>query len=313
MKLSIIVPVYNLENYIATTLESLLSIHFSSDYEIIVINDGSRDESESVIRTYQLKYSQIILYSLENQGVSNARNVGISKATGEYITFVDGDDTVEPGFFEKAVSELDKGGYDFVQGNFIIIDGDKQLHAQYTETDKEICDKKTMMELFFSPDKKIHNTVWGKIFRAEVVRRVSFDTSLAVAEDQKYVFDVLRIAKKIKILKDVCIHYYQRESSATHTFSIAKERGKIDVLDYCESHIMYSDITTFIEWSRMKVLIGIYYYYTKNRDSQAGKIRKKILRLYTKELIPLTCTKTNLILMTMKYARSALDFYIRRR
>ena len=90
MKLSIIVPVYNLENYISTTLESLLSIRFSFDYEIVVINDGSVDESESIIHGYQKKYGQITLYSIEHQGVSNARNIGISKASGEYISFVDG-------------------------------------------------------------------------------------------------------------------------------------------------------------------------------------------------------------------------------
>ena len=74
MKLSIIVPVYNLENYIATTLESLLSIRFSSNYEIVVINDGFTDKSESVIRDYQQKYGQIILYSFVNQ-----------RATGKHI------------------------------------------------------------------------------------------------------------------------------------------------------------------------------------------------------------------------------------
>lgn len=70
MKLSIIIPVYNLENYIATTLDSLLSIRFSSDYEIVVINDGSKDGSESVIRDYQQKQSQIVLNSIKNQGAT---------------------------------------------------------------------------------------------------------------------------------------------------------------------------------------------------------------------------------------------------
>lgn len=70
MKLSIIVPVYNLEKYIATTLESLLSIHFSSDYEIIVVNDGSKDGSESIIRWYQRTHDQIVLYSIKNQGAT---------------------------------------------------------------------------------------------------------------------------------------------------------------------------------------------------------------------------------------------------
>ena len=117
MKLSIIVPVYNLEKYIAKTLDSLLSIRFSYDYEIIVVNDGSTDASETVIRDYQQKTDKIRLFTIENGGVSNARNVGIHHAQGQYITFMDGDDTVEPDFYEKAVAELDAGGYDFVQGN----------------------------------------------------------------------------------------------------------------------------------------------------------------------------------------------------
>lgn len=314
MKLSIIIPVYNLENYIAKTLDSLLNINFSNKFEIIAVNDGSTDSSETILNQYKERYKNITVISVPNGGVSNARNLGIKKANGEYITFVDGDDTVDPNFFEKAVRELDNGGYDFVQGNYVVIEKDKVFNREYIDRDTESNDFYEMMNLFFRPGKKrINNNVWAKVFRAEVVHRVSFDTSLAVAEDQKYVFDVLRIAKKIKLLKDVCIHYYQRESSAIHTFSIAKEWGKIDVLDYCKSYIMYSDITSFIELNRMNLLIGIYYYYTKSRDSQAGEIRKKILRLYTKEQSSLTCTKTKLILMTMKYARCVLDLYIRRK
>ena len=164
MKLSIIVPVYNLEDYIAATLDSLLSIHFSSNYEIVVINDGSTDGSESVIRDYQQKQSRIVLYSIKNQGVSNARNVGISKATGEYITFVDGDDTVEPDFFEKAVQELDRDGYDFVQGNFRIIDSSNASYMQFVSEDTVISEREIMLDKLFGLEKLIHNAVWGKVY-----------------------------------------------------------------------------------------------------------------------------------------------------
>ena len=114
MKLSIIVPVYNLENYVSKTLDSLLSIRFSHDYEIIVVNDGSTDGSEAVIRDYQEKTDKIRLFTTENHGLPGARNYGVGKAIGDYITFFDGDDTVDPDFYEKAVAELDRGGYDFV-------------------------------------------------------------------------------------------------------------------------------------------------------------------------------------------------------
>ena len=151
MKLSIIVPVYNLENYISRTLDSLLAIRFSHDYEIIVVNDGSTDASEAIIRDYQQKTDKIRLFTIENGGVSNARNVGIGYARGQYITFMDGDDTVEPDFYERAVAELDSGGYDFVQANFREIYEDHVVPHILAEQDMEITDRRQIMEGYLCP------------------------------------------------------------------------------------------------------------------------------------------------------------------
>lgn len=311
MKLSIIVPVYNLENYIAATLDSLLSIRFSADYEILVINDGSTDKSESVIRGYQQKHSQIVLYTIENQGVSNARNLGLSKAKGEYITFVDGDDTVEPDFFEKAVQELEKGGYDFVQGNYTTIDGDKQFYYQHTDEDMELCDKKTILELFFSPGKKIHNTVWGKVFRAEVVQGVTFDMGLAVSEDQKFVFDVICGAKKIKVLKELCINYYLRDSSAIHTMDTKKYDDQLTVLAYCKERVPYPEIKVYIEWHELITLLNLYFCVTEQRNPCADEARKAILNLNLKSVKPFLDGKKLVILTLLRHARMLYDIYIR--
>lgn len=312
MKLSIIVPVYNLENYIATTLESLLSIHFSSDYEIIVINDGSTDRSESVIRDYQQKHSQIVLYTIDNQGVSNARNLGISKAMGEYITFVDGDDTVEPGFFEKAVSELDKGGYDFVQGNFTTVDKDRTYSIQHTEDDLELRDKRDIFELFYAVGrKKIHNTVWGKVFRAEVIRKMSFDKTLSVAEDHKFVFDVICNAKCVKLLKDQSINYHLRNSSAIHTKNTKKYYDKLTVLAYSKQRIPYPEIKIFIEYHQLCTLLGLYYDLTELRDTRSDEVRKEILKFNYKQIKPYLDKKTLVVLSMLRYTRILYDFYIR--
>lgn len=315
MKLSIIIPVYNLENYIAKTLDSLLHINFSEKFEIIAVNDGSTDSSEAILNQYKERYENISVLSIPNGGVSNARNLGIKKANGEYITFVDGDDTVEPDFFEKAVRELDNGGYDFVQGNYAVVDNEKRFYSQYLDQDTELNDFHAMMELFFCPGqgKKIHYTVWGKVFRAEIVRKISFDMSLVVAEDKKYVFDVLCIAKKIKLLKEICINYYQRESSAIHTFNVKKEQGKLDVLDYCESNVPYPKIITYINYQRMIILMRLYWHYTKTGNSQAGEVRKGLLALCSGEIFPFMDTKTMVIMFMLRYTRFALDCYIRRK
>ena len=313
MKLSIIVPVYNLEYYISATLDSLLSIQFSDDYEIIVINDGSTDGSESVIRDYQQTHSQIVLYTIKNQGVSNARNFGISKTKGEYITFVDGDDTVEPDFFEKAVRELDRGGFDFVQGNYFIVDSVGTYQQQYVEKDIVLSERDDMLRYFIGPNKLIHNAVWGKVFRSEVVRRIPFDTCLTVSEDQKYVFDVLSSSKSIKLLNAHCINYIQRESSAVHKYNTSKEINKLYVLDYIQQRVSQLEILVNLQKYRIQILLGLYYHYAKERNPLADEVRQKILVSDSKEVSQLIDKKSRIILFALRHARFALDFYIQKR
>lgn len=312
MKLSIIVPVYNLENYISITLESLLSIRFFNDYEIIVVNDGSTDRSESVIRDFQKKNNQIKLYSIDNQGVSNARNLGVSVSRGEYITFVDGDDTVEPDFFEKAVRELESGGYDFVQGNYTTIDGERRLHYQHADVDMELCDKKAILTLFFKPwNTKIHSAVWGKVFRTGAIKGLFFDKSLTVAEDQKYIFDVLCSVKKIRILKEQAINYYLRDSSVIHTMNTKKIDDQLTVLAYCKERVPYPEIKVYIEWHELRTLLNMYFCYAQLRDSRSDEVRKKILKLNYKQMKPYLDRKTLVILTLLRHARTLYDIYIR--
>lgn len=101
MELSIIVPVYNAEHYLAACMESLVALKIS-DYEVIVINDGSTDGSQSIIEQYAVRYPQLVKsFSQPNSGVSCARNLGLSKATGNYIGFVDSDDYLLPDAFTE--------------------------------------------------------------------------------------------------------------------------------------------------------------------------------------------------------------------
>ena len=95
MKLSIIVPLYNVEKYIEKCILSLVNQDFR-DYEIIVVNDGSPDESANIVNELKIKYPNVLLFHKENGGLSSARNFGLEKAKGEYVWFVDSDDWIEP-------------------------------------------------------------------------------------------------------------------------------------------------------------------------------------------------------------------------
>lgn len=312
MKLSIIVPVFNLENYIATTLESLLSIRFSFDYEIIVINDGSTDGSESIIHGYQKKYSQIVLYTIENQGVSNARNVAISKASGEYITFVDGDDTVEPDFFEKAVQELDRGGYDFVQGNYRRIEGDNTSYDQFVSEDVVITEKDIMHEKLFGLEQLIHNHVWGKVFRAEIIKDTLFDRTIKIGEDLKFVFDVIEKSKKIKLLSCVGYNYIQRNTSAMHVADINRYIDTLKVLSYCKNRVGNNSILQSIERYELLTLLNMYSVTARNGGDNR-ECYERICKLDIKPIQDILSRRERIKMFLFKHARFIYDLIIRKR
>lgn len=311
MKLSIIVPVYNLENYIATTLESLLSICFSFDFEIIVINDGSTDGSESIIHGYQKKYGQITLYSIEHQGVSNARNIGISCAGGEYIAFVDGDDTVEPDFFERAVQELDGGGYDFVQGNYRRIDGNTS-YDQFVSEDVVITEKDIMLENLFGLEKLIYNAVWGKVYRAEIVEDTLFDITIKIGEDLKFVFDVIEKSKKIKLLSCVGYNYLQRNTSAMHEINIYRDLDKLKVLSYCKKRVTDNSILQNIERHELLTLLDMYTVIAINGGDNR-EYYERICKLDIKPIRDNLSNNVRLKVFLVKHARFIYDLIIRKR
>lgn len=310
MKLSIIVPVYNLENYVSKTLDSLLSIRFSHDYEIIVVNDGSTDGSEAVITGYQEKTDKIHLYSIENRGLSGARNYGVSKAVGEYITYVDGDDTVDPDFFEKAVAELDSGGYDFVQGNFLMVYEDREELREFVSQDIELSDRKEMLGQYLEmAQPPICCCACGKVYRGEIARRIPFDSTLVNAEDVRYVFDVLCIADKIKLLKDVSIHYLQRSTSIVHTMNAKKIYSKLEVVKHFRDSNPYQEFTPLIEHRYLLTLQELYYFLRKEKNPRAKEVRREILKCPVRQLWPRLTTSARRRILLHRFAGPLYDLY----
>ena len=112
IKISVIVPVYNMEKYLGICLSSLIHQTFK-DFEIIVINDGSTDNSEQIIDDYKKQYPKLIkTYSFPNQGISKSRNYGIKVSRGKYITFIDSDDYVDVTFLEEMYNQIEKTNSD---------------------------------------------------------------------------------------------------------------------------------------------------------------------------------------------------------
>ena len=261
--LSIIVPVYNIEAFLPESLDSLAKIQFDAPYEVIVIDDGSSDGSLAILRAWEETHNQLRVITGPNGGVSRARNAGLDAAKGKYITFVDGDDTVEPEFFRTAVKEMEEGGWDLVQGNARFIKNNKLFRVQpgsdgVPDGRLETEDPEQLMEWFFGNSEIIMLCVWGKVYRRELLEDVRFVPDIRIAEDQKFVFDVLRKKPKTLILDIDACNYVVRETSALNSGYDEKGWDAMKILEMCEADVSSPEILRHIQKRKTDVLVRIY-------------------------------------------------------
>ena len=216
-KVSIVVPVYNVEKYIDRCLESLVN-QTLKDIEIIVVNDGSTDNSKEVIEKYQKEYPEMLkVYTIKNSGAAKARNIGLEKASGEYIGFVDSDDFVSKTMFEELYNKAINDNADIVKCAYYRVQEDKCIER---ETDSEYDYGKSIHE-----DKSliINSTpyIWNKIFRKKMLDsyKIKFP-DIQIYEDLVFTYKSFMVANKISKVNNPLYYYIViRENSLTFKFS----------------------------------------------------------------------------------------------
>ena len=209
-KVSVIVTCYNLEGKIGRCLDTLLSQTYEN-LEILVVDDGSKDNSAAVIAGYAQKDSRVTLISQPNGGVSSARNHGLDLATGEYLLFIDGDDYVTDTYAQRFMEAAD--GADMVIGGlrFVYPGGEERV---IRETEFR-CGKEEYIQKHYAQD-VAKRTVFGpvnKLYRARLIREkgIRFDETLEIREDGIFVLDVLAEAKTLCGIG--CEEYYYVQSA----------------------------------------------------------------------------------------------------
>ena len=233
-KVSIIVPLYNVEKYIAQCIESILNQHFKN-FELIIINDGSSDSSVDIVQQYVKKDTRIILINQENSGVSATRNNGLRRATGKYVVFIDADDFVAPDFLDYMLELSDQYDSDFCfsQNAFTKID-----EEQIESDDIHTLSSDQAIALLLSP--RVIVGCWNKIYRRSflVENDLHFSTSLFYGEGLNFITRVADKANSICV-GDRKVYYYRRnnETSATTSFNIEKMRNGETALDRIRQEI----------------------------------------------------------------------------
>ena len=219
MKLSIIVPVYNAEKYLRPCLDSLIDQKLD-DYEIIAINDGSRDSSESILKEYEVRYPDRFRFlTVENGGQGRARNLGLSLARGEYLGFVDSDDIVERDMYKKLLTAAEQEGASLAVCDF---------RNFYEDGREELCVRWDADNPVFAA-----GSCCNKLFRRDAVEDIRYPEGLWY-EDFSFSAKALLKAGKIAYVPEALYHYRCRESSTMNNNNAAKNLDILRVMEDLE-------------------------------------------------------------------------------
>ena len=240
MKYSVIIPVYNVENYLSRCIDSLLAQNYV-DLEILLIDNGSKDQSGQICEDYATQFSNITAYHIPNKGVGSARNFGLSKAKGEFICFVDADDYLVGNLFSDVESQLDSqldllvfSYYNSIEKNLSEIDRSAKILP--TEGKKDKSDFIALFQELWLTD--MMYTVWNKIYRKEFLEehQIVFE-SYELGEDVRFNLNVYQHVNAVLLVKS-CYYVYisGRIDSAMGQYNPNRmnyqleELGKVDQL-----------------------------------------------------------------------------------
>ena len=270
-KVSVIVPFYNVEGYIEKCLDTLVN-QTLEDIEIILVNDGSKDNSILIAKKFLENYPKKIVYlEKENGGLSDARNFGIPYAKGEYIAFLDSDDYVEKNMYEEMYALAKKENSDMVQCNFYweYIDKNKKKigDVQKYSNKKELITKGRV-------------EAWNKLIKREILENeeIRFPKGLRY-EDVEFTYKLAPYLEKVSFIDKPFIHYIQRQNSISNSQN-EKTAEIFDILDnvikYYKEKNIYEEYKNELEYIYVKtVFCRSLLRMTKIEDVE---IRRKIIR-----------------------------------
>lgn len=230
-KVSVIVPIYNVEKYLDRCMESLLN-QTLKDIEIIMVDDGSPDNCPQMCDNYAKKDERVKVVHKKNGGLSDARNAGLSIATGEYVAFVDSDDYQTVDVYEKLYTEALHGNYDVVYGGAYWHKANGEffelfkLNKEYREDEIfTLLGNMLYQDDNTSFEKQVSMSVWTGIYKTDVIKknRISFKSERTyISEDVIFHMELLPLCKSIKCIPEAFYHYCFNEDSLTHNFNFKK-------------------------------------------------------------------------------------------
>ncbi len=251
--ISIIVPIYNVENYLPQCIESIIQQTYI-DLEILLVDDGSKDSCSNICDEYKERDSRIKVIHKENGGLVSARKAGLAESQGEYIGYVDGDDWIEPNMFMELFNILNLYQVDIVMCGHIedtgnisreILCGLKEGYYDKQQLIETVYPNMIVGDTFF--DWNVPPGVWGKLFKKESIMcyQMAVDERICMGEDAACTYPALLNAHSIYVMSKCFYHYRQTTGSMVKTIqNYEKERGQFSILFNSVNNIFerYSEV-----------------------------------------------------------------------
>lgn len=233
MKITVIIPIYNVKCYLQRCINSVLDQSYRN-IEVILIDDGSTDGSESICDIFALKDPRIKVHHKLNSGVSDSRNIGISLVTGDYFCFIDGDDFIQKDYFEKAVSILNEYNPKILINTYKLYYGVDSIIDPFIKGKTKILSKNEFLKGIFI-GKLFNWSPVSKFFHSSIMRQCKFNKEYCYGEDLLFVYDLitkLSTSDAIVYTPLSCYMYVQRETSACYSYSVEKKYDTVRIYEY---------------------------------------------------------------------------------
>ena len=230
---SIVVPIYNVDKYLAKCLDSLVN-QTLKDIEIILVNDGSTDNSGKIAKEYSEKYKNVYYYEKKNGGLSDARNYGMKHAKGDYIAFIDSDDYAELDTYELMYKKALNENLDYVECNFVW-EYPNDLAKNRIDIIKPYSNKKEML-------KNVRVVAWNKLIRKEIIDKNKLEFPFGLHyEDIEFTYKLIPHLNSYSFINETCIHYMQRNNSIANVQNKRTEEI-FEIFDHIFSYYKENDI-----------------------------------------------------------------------
>lgn len=279
-KISVIVPAYNIEKYIAKCLDSIINQTYSN-LEIIVVDDGSKDDTGVIMDEYSKKDDRIKIIHQKNRGLSGARNSGLKIATGDYIGYVDGDDAIDPDMYARMMkacldenAELAVCGYDCVDEDGILLELSATCSLNGNRDTIHVLPRLGALKTYLSDNKPYHiyNSVWSKLFKREIIDGIEFAEGHN-SEDIMYTAAAMVNCTTCVFVDSPLYHYVQSRPDSIMNVSqkladrrfndelpfweeqieLFKEKGLSDIAEIARYHLTRRELFYYIDFRNRKM------------------------------------------------------------